>query len=122
MTMSNIPTGRVLSADTLKGEQVVDATGEHLGTLEDLTIDLDRGRIAYAVLSVGGLSEPGDRLFAIPWNAVQVDTIEMRLVLNVRKERLKTAPAFAKDRWPDFADRTWGANVHQYYGTRPFWQ
>jgi sporulation protein YlmC with PRC-barrel domain len=113
--------GLVLSAGTLKGDKVVDGMGETLGTLDDLMIDLDRGSIAYAVLSVGGLLGMGDKLFAIPWSAIQVDTAEKRLVLNVEKELLKSAPGFDKDHWPDFADQAWGATVHKHYGASPYW-
>lgn len=114
--------GLVLSAETLKGDKVVDGMGEKLGMLEDLMIDLDRGSIAYAVLSVGGLLGVGDKLFAIPWSAIQVDTAEKRLVLNVPKDLLKTAPGFDKDHWPDFADQAWGTTVHTHFGTKPFWE
>jgi hypothetical protein len=45
----------------------------------------------------------------------------MCLVLNVDKERLKDAPGFDKDKWPDFADSAFGRDVYKYYGHRPYW-
>jgi sporulation protein YlmC with PRC-barrel domain len=119
MATTDAPTVRVLSAGSLKGDNVVDAMGDKLGTLEELMIDLNRGRIAYAVLSVGGLLGLGDRLFAIPWSAFRVDTTEKHLVLNAKKELLKTAPGFDKEDWPDFADPAWGATIYNHYGYRP---
>jgi len=121
MTTTDVRPVRVLSAGSLKGDKVVDAAGEKLGTLEDLMIDLNRGSIAYAVLSVGGLFGMGDKLFAIPWSAFRVDTEEKCLVLNVNKELLKTAPGFDKDNWPDFADQAWGVTVYNHYGAKPYW-
>ena len=59
-----------LSADTIKGDKVVNAAGENVGKIEDLMIDLDNGRGGYAVLSFGGLLGMGDKLFAIPWQAL----------------------------------------------------
>ena len=44
----------VLSASTITSDQVVNSEGEHLGKMHDLMIDLDSGRIAYAVISFGG--------------------------------------------------------------------
>ena len=120
--MTETRTWRVLSAGTLKGDNVVNAKGEKLGTLEELMIDLDSGRIAYAVLSFGGFLGMGDKLFAIPWSALTVDTVEKRLVLNVVKEQLENAPGFDKDKWPNMADQTWGAKVYGYYGSRPYWE
>lgn len=122
MAIKTEPTWRVLSASTLKGDDVVNNTNEKLGTLEELMIDLNDGRIAYAVLSFGGFMGMGDKLFAIPWQSLTVDTAEKRLVLNVKKELLEKAPGFNKDHWPNMADHTWGASVHSYYGTKPFWQ
>ena len=81
--------GLVLSASTLKGDKVVNHQGEDLGKIEELMIDLDRGRIAYAVLSFGGFLGMGDKLFAIPWQAFTVDTAQKRLVLNAKKELLE---------------------------------
>jgi sporulation protein YlmC with PRC-barrel domain len=56
----------VLSATTMIGDAVRNPQGEELGELEELMIDLDAGRIAYAVLSFGGFLGIGDKLFAIP--------------------------------------------------------
>jgi hypothetical protein len=38
------------------------------------------------------------------------------LILNVDKERLKNAPGFDKDSWPDMANTEWGENIHKFYG------
>lgn len=114
-------TRRTLTAATLTGDDVMNLQDETVGTVKDIMLDLDSGQIAYVVLSVGGFLGMGDRLFAIPWNAVKVDGARHALVLDVNKERLENAPGFDKDNWPDFADTTWGETVHEYFGTRPYW-
>jgi hypothetical protein len=78
-------------------------------------INTDTGTIAYGVLSFGGVLGLGEKLFAVPWEALQVDGDRHELVLNVDKERLKDAPGFDKDHWPDFADTTFVSTVRQYY-------
>ena len=45
----------ILAADTLTGDKVVNRQKEDLGTIEHLMIDVEKGRVAYAVLSFGGL-------------------------------------------------------------------
>ena len=112
---------RVLAADTLTGNKVVNFQKEDLGKIEHLMIDLERGRIAYAVLSFRGFMGMGDKLFAIPWSALALDTVEKRFILNVDKELLKRAPGFDKDNWPNMADQAWGAKVFTYYGAKPYW-
>lgn len=113
---------RVLSASTLKGDKVVNNQGEDLGNIDDLMLDLEGGRIAYAVLSFGGFLGMGDKLFAIPWDAMTVDQENKQLVLNVDKNLLKQAPGFDKDNWPDMTDPAWGAELYSYYGYRPYWE
>jgi len=112
---------RVLSASTLIGDSVHNNAGEKLGKVEELMMDLEQGRVAYAVLSFGGFLGMGNKLFAIPWDAFTLDTDEHSFILNVPKDRLESAPGFDKDDWPDFADRKWGQTIHSYYGTRPYW-
>jgi sporulation protein YlmC with PRC-barrel domain len=119
---STLEQPRVLSASTLAGDPVVNAAGDKLGKIEEFMIDLDNGRIAYAVLSFGGFLGVGSKLFAIPWQALSLDTEKHEFVLNVDKELLKNAPGFDKDNWPDFADRSWGSGIYQYYGYQPYWE
>ena len=111
--------GLVLSASTLKGDKVVNHQGEDLGKIEELMVDLDHGRIAYAVLSFGGFLGMGDKLFAIPWQAFSVDTVQKRLILNAKKELLEKATGFDKSNWPNMADPAWGSKLYGYYGYSP---
>lgn len=114
---------RVLSASTLIGDKVFNTAGEHLGNIKDLMMDLDGGLIAYAVLSFGGFMGMGDKLFAIPWEALTIDEENHSLILEVDKEVLKDAPGFDKDNWPDNAkyEAGWLLGVYEYYGFSPYW-
>ncbi len=106
----------VMSASTLVGDAVVNARGEDLGKLEDIMIHVDSGKVAYAVLSFGGFLGMGDKLFAIPWEALSLDEDNKQFILDVDKEKLEHAPGFDKDNWPDMADPTWGKQIYGYYG------
>src|ERR1019366_3386977 len=111
---------KVLAADTLTGDKVVNHQREDLGKIEHLMIDLATGRIAYAVLSFGGFLGMGDKLFAIPWSALALDTIEKRFILNVDKELLKRAPGFDKDHWTKMANQTWVWGICIYYISKQY--
>ena len=113
--------GIVLSGSSLKGDKVVNYKGEDLGKIEEIMIDLDRGRVAYAVLSFGGFLGLGDKLFAIPWQAITVDTVKKQLILNADKALLEKAPGFDKENWPDMADLSLGTTLYGYYGYKPYW-
>jgi sporulation protein YlmC with PRC-barrel domain len=114
-------TTSVLSASTLSGDRVVNERGEDLGKIEDLMIDLDHGRIAYAVLSFGGFMGMGDKLFALPWDVLSVDTENEQVMLNVPREKLQQSEGFDKSNWPDFADPEFRARSYQQYGVTPYW-
>jgi sporulation protein YlmC with PRC-barrel domain len=113
---------RLLSASTMTGDRVVNSRGEELGKLEELMIDLDNGCVGYAVLSFGGVLGIGDKLFAIPWDAMRLDTDRKVLVLDVDRERLEDAPGFDKDNWPQTVNREWMLEVYRFYGSQPYWQ
>jgi sporulation protein YlmC with PRC-barrel domain len=115
-------TPAVLSASTLKGTSVVNRAGENLGKLEELMIDLASGEMAYAVLSFGGFLGLNDKLFAIPWETLHVDTENEKIVLDVDKQTLENAPGFDKDNWPGTAEGDWLVEVYDYYGVRPYWK
>lgn len=111
------PGPTLMGADTLLGNDVYNKDGEDLGDIKELMIDMASGKIAYAVLSFGGLLGMGDKLFAVPWTALALDTENKRFTLNVPKDMLKDAPGFDKGRWPAMSDRTWASGVHKFYGT-----
>lgn len=120
--MPAIGTTPLLSASTLTGDKVVNAQGEDLGKVEDLMIDLENGRVRYAVLSFGGFMGMGDKLFAIPPEALRVDAENERLVLDVDRSRLENAPGFDKDNWPNTAEMGWQLEVYEFYGQTPYWR
>lgn len=117
----------VLTAKAILGTRVRNSQGEELGMIEDLAIDVGSGRTAYAILSFGGFLGLGDKLFAIPMDALQLSvqagtlTADRVFVLNIEKDRLRDAPGFDKSDWPNMADHSWGTEIYNYYGYRPYW-
>ena len=111
----------VMDAASLIGDKVVNATGDDLGKIEAIMLDVNSGHIAYAVLSFGGFLGMGSKLFAIPWSALVLDARHKRFVLDVSKERLESAPGSDKDHWPSMADRAWATGLHDYYEVAPYW-
>ena len=90
----------VLSASSLIGDDVRNPEGEDLGKLEEIMIDVDTGQVGYAVVSFGGFLGMGDKLFAVPWRTLRIDTDEHELVLDLPREVLENAPGMDRDEWP----------------------
>jgi len=107
----------------LIGADVENPQGEKLGDIRDIVLDPATGRIRYAVLGSGGFLGLGEKYFAIPWTALTSKAGEKGdFILNVDKEKLKNAPGFDKNNWPNMADRSWAEQVYTYYGVKPYWE
>lgn len=103
------------------GKEVKNQQNENLGTIKDVALDPDSGRILYGVLSFGGFLGLGDKYFAIPWSALQLAPDAKHVVLAIEKDRLKNAEGFDKNTWPNMADERWATNVYNFYGRPRYW-
>jgi hypothetical protein len=81
-------------------------------------VDMRTGAIAYAVMSSSRFLGLGEKLFAVPWQALALDTRHKRFTMDIPKERIQNAPGFDTDHWPNMADTGWMGEVHAYYGTQ----
>jgi sporulation protein YlmC with PRC-barrel domain len=107
----------LMGASTLIGNDVYNHKGEDLGDIKEIMLDTKSGKVIYAVLSFGGFLGMGEKLFALPWSALTLDTKNKRFVLNVEMDRLKLAPGFDKDKWPNMSDPSWAKEIQSYYET-----
>jgi sporulation protein YlmC with PRC-barrel domain len=87
-----------------------------LGQIDDLIVDVNNGRVYYAILPFGGIAGMGDKLFAYPLRAFKPASNRDELVLNVDESRLAAAPGFQRDRWPDWNGGAYRHDVDRYYG------
>jgi len=99
-------------SSSVVGSNVKDLAGKDAGKIEDLLLNHE-GDVAYAIVSFGGFLGIGDKLFAVPWNAVIVDREKRTVHIDVKKETLERSPSFAPDKWPDPNDRQWGREVRK---------
>jgi sporulation protein YlmC with PRC-barrel domain len=112
----------LLRSGTLFGYQVKSPQGEDLGKIEEIMIDMEAKRIAYAIVSFGGFLSLGDKWVPVPWEALTFRPDEKLLILQIEKEKLQKAPNFDKATLPELANRQWGAVIHAYYGYPPYWE
>jgi len=112
----------LLRSKTLFEYRVKSPHGEDLGKIEEVMIDMEVGRVAYAVLSFGGLLGLGSKWVPVPWDAVALLPAEKVLVLKIEKAKIEKAPNFEAATLPDLANRQWGAVIHMYYNYPPYWE
>lgn len=114
------PGAEVVTASSLEGESVLDAHGNDFAEIEEVVLDVASGRIAHAVLAVGGFLGIGEKYFPVPWRALRLDADRKRFVLDMDKDKLAAAPSFDEDHWPSMADEQWIAELHRFYGVESY--
>lgn len=120
--MNTTPNHLILSSTTIEGTNVRNLSDEKLGDIKDIMLDVNSGRIAYAVVAVSeGFLGLDSKYFAIPWQALRFDTDREIALLDVSAERLKNSPGFDKDHWPSTPQREFVDEVHSFYGYEPFY-
>ena len=104
-------------ASTIKNMKVRNEANEDLGFVSDLVLDLKDGKIHYAALDYGSIAGLGGKLFAVPFQAFTLrhEGKEKFLLLDVSAEKLKSAPGFDSNRWPDMADPNWSRDIDRFY-------
>ncbi len=114
-------TSRLIAADKVVGSSVENMKGDNLGKIDEIMVDKVSGEVAYAVLKYGSFLGMGGKLFALPWDVLQYDVGRSAYVIDLPEEKLKNAPSFDQDNWPDFGNRTYDKELHDYYGSRADW-
>src|SRR5690348_9823020 len=97
MTQATELSPSVVKTKEVIGVSVKNAQNESLGKIEEIILDKLSGNVRYVVLSFGGVLGMGDKLFALPWNAIHYDEDLDSFILNIDKEKLKNAPGFDKN-------------------------
>lgn len=114
----NVAVDDAYRVSTLKNMDVRDASNRDIGNVSELVFNLKDGTISYAALSFGSIAGLGGKLFALPFHAFKVNHTanDRYLVLNVSEEKLRAAPGFDSNHWPNTADPNWSREIDQYYG------
>jgi sporulation protein YlmC with PRC-barrel domain len=107
-----------MRASELIVKNVTNAKGERLGEIKDLVVDTTNGHVQYAVIGLGGFLGVGDKLFAYPLERFARTSERGKLVLNVDKDKMKSAPGFDDKSWPNFGTASYRGQVDKFYGTK----
>ena len=111
---ANRPVER-LTATSIIGDSVENHKGDDMGKIEDLMVNLETGKVEYAVLQSGGLLGVGKKLFAIPFGQLHVDENKEVFILDRDKDYVKNSPGFDASHWPGTNDHAYFDNVNRYF-------
>ena len=105
-----------IRASTVRGTDVFNGDGEHLGTIDDIVLGKRDGRAEYAIMSFGGFLGMGEKYHPLPWESLNYDPDRGGYVVNLSKETLEGAPSYDVTDEPDWNDPDYGRRVRGYYG------
>lgn len=108
----------LVSSSDVTGTEVYGRDGSHIGTIDQLMIDKQSGKVAYALMSFGGFLGLGEDHHAVPWEKLNYDTSKHGFVTDITKEEVEGAPE-RHDDW--HADRDWERRTHEHYGVPSYW-
>lgn len=111
----------LISASKVTGTNVYNRAGESLGEVYDIMLDKRSGKIAYAVMSFGGILGMGSDYHPLPWATLTYDTDKGGYVVNLTKEQLEGSPRYPRTETPNWGDREYEKRIHDYYSTPPYW-
>ncbi len=113
---------KVFRSGNVIGIPVKTPDHKNAGEIEEVVIDIETGRVAYAVLSFGGIFGFRDKFFAVPWEDFSFvhDEKQHYFVVDTSREKLENLPGFDKQDWPDVANSDWDREVDSHYQSTEF--
>jgi sporulation protein YlmC with PRC-barrel domain len=106
----------ILSSSNIVGTDVKNRRGDNLGTIKDVVIDMEAGRVAYLILASGGFLGIGNKYLALPLETIEIDTVDEKIIVDIDKAKLQSAPGFENESWTSQSQRELVSNIYSYYG------
>jgi sporulation protein YlmC with PRC-barrel domain len=106
---------------TLKSQRVFDGDNQEVGRINTVVFNPENGKLAYAVVTVGGFLGMGDTKYAIPWKYFEIDQQGRITASKIDKEMLRSAPKVETRNWSELQDEQFGKRVYQHFGVEPTW-
>ena len=108
----------LVAAADVAGTAVYGAGDERVGSIDRVMIDKQSGKVAYAVMTFGGVLGIGGSERPVPWNTLDYDPSLGGFRTGITEQQLRDAPE-AKTGWE--SDRDWHDRTFAAYGTAPYY-
>jgi sporulation protein YlmC with PRC-barrel domain len=104
------------TARQLMHKPVEALTGDKIGSVKDVVINPQTGRIVFVVLASGGFAGIGAKLRAVPPSALsQASAKRGMLALEIGPKKWKSAPTMSKDELAKFGNADLAKKIYAFY-------
>jgi sporulation protein YlmC with PRC-barrel domain len=108
---------RAYSASELLGKDVNGTSGNDIGEIRDLVIDMNGQRVHYAVLAFDPSWTAPEKLYAFPLSAFTFTDGKDELALNVDKSKLQSMRSFDHNLWSAYSTPVFVTDMDRYLVT-----
>lgn len=118
---------RLILGSRVNGAPVYNRAGEHIGHVDDLSIERKDGRVVYAIMSFGGFLGIGEKFHPIPWSLLDYDPDRGGYVVSLDRATLQAAPHYERSELVTLggsSQRADAERIFEYYGPfgpLPYW-
>ena len=114
----------MVDADALRrlGDERIDWRFKGMPADADGMFDLHTGQLAYGVVELNRAPQWSERVIAIPWSAMQLDSEGKYLCVNALRDWIERAPSMQAEAMPNLLDHECAVLIHSFFGTKPYWE
>lgn len=129
-------TQNLMQVDHLIGTNIYNGKNEQIGEIEKVLVDVKRGKLAYVIMTSGGVLGVGEERYVVPFKALQnqkrddaglMNTTvgdepgihQVTFNLDKKKDQLKEVPEGNVEEL--LSQEKQGQEIHDFYGVSPYW-
>lgn len=106
----------LISAGKVQGTPVLSAEGETIGKIYDVMLEKRTGKIAYAMMSFGGILGIGKTYHPLPWHALSYIPDAGGYVIGIPREAFRSGPTLDETA---VLDKSLARKIDDYYQAWP---
>jgi len=111
--------GGPAKASVLIGAEIQNKDLQTIGSVQELAVDLQAGRIVQVIVATAGFLAIRERHVAVPPRHFDYDATSQLLHFDVAMDRLQSAPGFQMSDWAEFYKTNLVQESCRYYGDEP---
>ncbi|HYH19974.1 MAG TPA: PRC-barrel domain-containing protein [Azospirillum sp.] len=111
----------LISPNEIRGSTVFARTGEDIGDIDQIMIDVQRGQVPYVLVGRGGFLGIGEDWVAVPFQALSWSATQEGFILNASEQQLEDMEVLPKENLPAQVRTSDLKKLYDHFGVKPYW-